>query len=77
MKDGSVLGGYYGENSFTSNAPAPEQIYLEETWIMNDEGGFVRRKNDTAGIIILSDEISYLELRNDEGDQHAQKEKGN
>ena len=63
LKDGTLVAGKYAEKSFTSSSPAPEQIYLEETWILNDKGGFERVKNDTAGVIILSSEISYIELR--------------
>lgn len=63
LKDGSIIAGRYSDNSFASSAPAPEQIYLEETWILNDKGGFERAKNNTAGVIILSSEISHIELR--------------
>jgi hypothetical protein len=63
FKDGTIIAGRYADKSFASSAPAPEQIYLEETWILNDKGGFQRAKNNTAGVIILSDEISHIELR--------------
>ncbi len=64
LKDGAIIAGRYADKSFASSAPAPEQIYLEETWVLNDKGGFERAKNDTAGVIILSDDISHIELRN-------------
>ncbi len=64
LKDGTVIAGRYGDKSFASSAPAPEQIYLEQTWVLNNNGGFERAKNDTAGVLILSSEISYVELRN-------------
>jgi len=64
LKNGSVIAGRYASKSFASSTPAIEQIYLEETWIINDKGGFKRPKNNTAGVIILSGEISYVELRN-------------
>lgn len=63
LKDGTKIAGLYADKSFASSAPAPEQIYLEETWILNDNGGFERAKNKTAGVIILSNEISHIELR--------------
>jgi len=63
MKDGSTIGGYYGENSHTSSAPALEQIYIEETWVINESGEFERPKKDSAGVIILHDELSHIELR--------------
>ena len=63
LKDGTIIGGKYSNKSFTSSAPAPEQIYLEETWILDEEGTFIRKKNQTKGVIILNSEISHIELR--------------
>jgi len=63
LKDGTVIAGRYAENSFASSAPAEEQIYLEEAWIVNEKGGFERQKNNTAGVIVLHAEISHVELR--------------
>ncbi|WP_404409618.1 DUF6338 family protein [Pseudidiomarina marina] len=64
LKDGTVIAGRYANKSFASSAPAPEQIYLEQTWVLNDRGGFERAKNNTAGVLVLSSEISHVELRN-------------
>lgn len=63
LKDGSVLGGLYSSNSFASSNPELEQLYLEQTWIIDENGAFERAKHDTAGILILSNEISHVELR--------------
>lgn len=63
LKNGTIVAGRYADKSFASSAPAPEQVYLEETWLLNDNGGFERAKNNTAGVIILSSEISHIELR--------------
>ncbi|TVP15392.1 DUF6338 family protein [Shewanella sp. KCT] len=63
LKDKTVIAGYYGANSFSSSSPAPEQIYLEEAWILTKGGGFERKKNRTAGVIILSSEISHVEFK--------------
>lgn len=63
LKDGKIIAGRYSDKSFASSAPAPEQIYLEETWVINENGGFERAKNNSAGVIILSSEISHIELR--------------
>lgn len=62
LKDGKKIAGMYGPKSFASSAPAKEQIYLEEHWILNKYEGFDRSAVQTAGIIILSSEISTLEL---------------
>lgn len=62
LKDGVKIGGYYGENSFTSSNPASEQIYLEQCWVLNEDGGFGRVKNDTAGIIVVASDMLSVEL---------------
>ncbi|MDU9049713.1 MAG: DUF6338 family protein [Candidatus Electrothrix sp. Rat3] len=62
LKNGDKIAGKYGGKSFTSSNPAPEQIYFEEAWVLNDDGGFDRPRRGTAGIIILSEEILTVEL---------------
>ncbi len=62
LKNGEKIAGMYGSNSFASSAPAEEQIYLEEQWVLNDEGGFDRPVEQTSGIIILSPEILSVEF---------------
>lgn len=62
LNDGTKIGGKYADRSFASSAPAEEQIYLEESWILNDKGGFERPKNRTAGILVLASQIAYLEF---------------
>ncbi len=64
LKDGKQLGGRYDSASFASSAPAPEQIYLEEAWVLNSDGGFDRPRSETAGILILSSEILTVEFFN-------------
>lgn len=62
LKDGSKIAGRYAEKSFVSNFPSREQIYLEETWVINKDGGFKRPRANSAGTIIVTSEISHLEL---------------
>jgi hypothetical protein len=64
LKDGSKIGGRYDTESFASSAPASNQLYLEEAWIVNDDGGFERQRQNTAGIMILSDEMATIEFFN-------------
>lgn len=63
LKNGNVIAGLYANNSSASSAPAPEQIYLEETWVLDVDGKFERAIADTAGVIILTSEISHIEFR--------------
>lgn len=62
LKNGSVIGGLYGGDSFVSSYPKPEQIYLEKVCIMDDNHDFVEVREDSDGIIIFKDELVSLEL---------------
>lgn len=64
LNDGTKIAGKYGTNSFSSSSPSHEQIYLEESWELNKDGGFERKHNETAGVIIVTSEISHVELFN-------------
>lgn len=62
LKNGEKIAGMYGPDSFASSSPAEEQIYLEEYWLLNEEGGFDRPAEQTAGILILSSEMLSVEF---------------
>lgn len=62
LKNGNKIAGYYGPNSFASGSPAAEGIYLEQNWMISEDGGFERRRDSTAGILILPPDISTVEF---------------
>lgn len=62
LKDGSKIGGKYSTDSFSSSSPFPEQLYLEENWVINDYGGLERSRSETLGILILSKDIEHIEF---------------
>jgi Family of unknown function (DUF6338) len=64
LKDGNRIGGRYDSRSFASSAPAADQLYLEETWVVNSDGGFERPRVDSAGILILTPDIVSVEFFN-------------
>ncbi len=79
LRDGRKIAGLYGSNSFASSAPSAEQIYLEEAWNMTEDEGFERPRVDSAGVIILSEDIVTIELfnmRNEEQCDDGQTEAG-
>ncbi|KAB8195640.1 hypothetical protein FKV24_005050 [Lysobacter maris] len=63
LRNGTIVAGRYAGKSFTSSAPADEQIYLEETWVLGERGQFVRKVSRTSGVLVLSGEISHIEFR--------------
>ncbi len=62
LKDGTKIGGSYDDKSFASSNPAEEQLYLEEHWEINSDGGFERARESTEGILILASEMVSVEL---------------
>ena len=64
LKNEKKIGGLFSSNSFASSTPAPEQIYLEKAWELNDDDRFEKEHVETAGVIILSSEIVTVELFN-------------
>ena len=62
LTDGKKIAGRYDTSSFASSSPALEQLYLEESWTMNDEGGFEKKRTETAGIMILAPNIETIEF---------------
>ncbi len=62
LKNGKVIAARYGDQSFTSSAPAPEQIFLEEEWLLNEENGLDRPKEQSAGVIVTSTELEIITL---------------
>lgn len=72
LKDGGQIAGRYDSRSFASSAPASEQLYLEETWVLNEDGGFERSRTNSAGILILASDIVKIEFFNlTQGDPNA------
>jgi hypothetical protein len=62
LKDGRKIGGVFSNKSYASSFPAPEQIYLEQTWRLDEENHFLEVVKRTRGVIILSSDISTLEF---------------
>lgn len=64
MKDGKKISGKYGYKSFSSCGASKEQIYIEETWVLNADDGFERARETTAGTLIVSADIESIEFFN-------------
>lgn len=63
LKDQRRIGGLYGKKSIASHSPAPPEIYLEEVWYVDENGGLTGAMvNSTAGILIMGSDILALEF---------------
>ena len=62
LQNGQRIGGRFDIESFASSDPAEEQIYLEEVWVLDEEGRFLSPVERSRGIIVMRDEIRAVEL---------------
>lgn len=62
LKEGEMIGGLYNDGSFASAYPNTEDLYISEVWNINEDGQFVEKMEDTLGIWIKCEQISYLEF---------------
>jgi hypothetical protein len=64
LKDGSKLAGRYDSQSFASSGNAYGQLYLEESWMLNEDGGLERMRRNSAGILVLATDMVSVEFFN-------------
>lgn len=68
LKDGKMLGGYFGEKSYVSTFPQQPEIYVEEVWRVDDRGAFLEKVEGTLGTVIRQADCDRLEFLVVEGD---------
>jgi len=62
LKDGRKVGGLFSTKSFASSHPYPQEIYIQDAWVVNADGGLERERESTAGIFVAGSEISTIEF---------------
>jgi Family of unknown function (DUF6338) len=65
LKDGRRIGGLFERGSYASAYPDKETLYLQELWLLDQNGAYLKPVPDTAGILILADQIALVELFRD------------
>jgi hypothetical protein len=62
MKEGDKLGAFYGEGSFASSFPHPQQIYVTELYRLDEAGRITEQVEGTAGAIINMEDCELIEF---------------
>jgi len=65
LKDDSTVAGYFSDKSFASSDREERDIYIEQVYIINSNG--VWEKENDKGILILGNDIKYIEFQPDAG----------
>jgi hypothetical protein len=62
LKDGKLIGGYYGKNSLASHFPEKMSLYLEKVIKVDENGNFGEWVENSKGVIIDKDVFNYVEV---------------
>ena len=62
LKNGALLGGIMGSQSFASSYPSDEDLYLEQLWRVTDQGQFVSPLPNTKGALISRSDCEYFQF---------------
>ncbi len=65
LRDGGVIGGYFGYNSFAGAFPHEGDLYMEAAYQVDENGHFADAIEDTQGVLLRRDDYTYIELFND------------
>src|SRR5205807_117133 len=61
LKNGNLIGGYYGMGSYVATFPHAPEVYVSQTWKMND-GHFVEPIENTLGMVIRFADCDLIEF---------------
>ena len=64
LRNGSMLGGYYGFQSYATSFPTEGDIYLETVYELDEDGKFKEPIDDSGGAIIRKDQYELIEFFN-------------
>ena len=76
--DGTWVGGWFGENSFASSYPDPQELYLEAGYVMAPDGTFTEALSAPSGLFVrchVAIVVDFIPLEADkecEEDDHVQ-----
>lgn len=62
LKDGTWVGGWYGQTSFATSSPQPAELYLQSSYRMSADGTFLTKVEATDGLYLRSENVDVIEL---------------
>lgn len=62
LSDGTKVGGFFGLNSFATSYPEPYELFIEEEWILSEDGAFDRAVNGSLGILVSGSDIRLVNV---------------
>lgn len=60
LNDGTKVGGFYAGESYASSFPSPEQVYIQQEWVLDEKDTFLREVNGSGGVLLNGGDIKRL-----------------
>lgn len=60
--NGKKIGGLYHKGSAVSSYPAGKDMYIKETWKLNEDDEFIEPVEDTAGVWVDIDKARHIQF---------------
>ena len=67
LRDGERVGGLFGPESNASFYPEAQDVYLQEAWRLDGEGGFEAAVEGSRGLLIRREDTQVVEFLEIEG----------
>jgi hypothetical protein len=62
MKNGKLLGGFFGKESFAATYPQEPEIYVQQAWRVDEEGKFLEEVSGSLGMVVRQSEWERIEF---------------
>lgn len=62
LVDDTMIGGYYGANSYATSFPHEQELFIEAVWRLSETGSFEAPIENSSGCLIRIHNIKYVEF---------------
>lgn len=62
LVDDTMIGGYYGADSYATSFPHEQELYIEAVWHLGENGSFEAPVENSSGCLIRIKNIKYIEF---------------
>ena len=62
LKDGTIIGGYFGPGSYAGAFPQDGDLYIAAVYQFDDAGNFAQPVPYTRGVLLRKEDYAYIEV---------------
>ena len=61
LESGKFIGGWFGHKSYASTHPHSRDLFIEEQWVLDEQGSFINKLDGGLGIWVSVTDERYVE----------------